>query len=321
MTAGFWTSDAPLGQLRVRIRADAQLGSQQRRLAVPADAYAALEASLERRAEIEGVPARGNETAGVYVSITAQHSARPPCVARATRAEPAGAERRSADSAQPVCSAGAQTWAAIFGRGAGEGDEDAAPAAAIEPIVPAGLTEVVLGADAEHYAAAQAARAEIAAQLCASPDVLCPGLVVTLRGAQAAGGAARIPLRCLMCQPVSQGVLCGGSRPRIIVTKLPPHGPDAPGDGPAQPDAADPLAEQWGGLGAEWFILGSSPLGSSRDRLAAAAFGSTWLAEAHGLQDAAGLPGAPSTATPGGGRAMELTAQVLEAPPDSASGY
>ncbi|KAJ2820267.1 hypothetical protein FBU31_005275, partial [Coemansia sp. 'formosensis'] len=87
-----------------------------------------------------------------------------------------------------------------------------------------------------------------------------------------------------MCQPVSQGLLRLASEARIVIAKnaaglrLPALDPNS-----AQDSSAD--LEEWD-LGAEWFILGDTPLGSGRDMLSSAAFGSLKVGESHDTESA-----------------------------------
>ncbi|KAJ1736282.1 peroxisomal assembly protein [Coemansia biformis] len=336
----FWTADAPHGQLRVRIRPEAQPCGQERCLAVPGGIHAALRLSLRKRQSIggDGVPGapnlgNGSPIAGpadvdMYASVVAECAGQDPCVVRVIIDGAAASARRSADGAQPVCVAKGWAFAAIFGRGAEDADDRASLAATVEPIVPAGLTEIVLGVDGRHYAAAQAAQSAIARQIAASPAVYHPGLVTTFRGEPGAGDAAPIALECLMCQPVSQGIVARGSSPRIIIAKLPPQSrPEAPGlsgrgvlDSRGDPVSApstsgDCDAEQWD-LGAEWFILGDVPLGNSRDMLVDAAFGGLQATEALARPSAAVSDTVPAAA-PEDRRRVRLPAIELAAPPDS----
>ncbi|KAJ2714111.1 peroxisomal assembly protein, partial [Coemansia spiralis] len=290
----FWTTDAPCRQLQVRIRPGEPSTDHERCLAVPSDTYEALRASLAQR------QAHGDVA---YASVVAGRDGRCGCVVRVARDEAAAHGRRSTDGAPPVCVAGGGTWAAVFGRDPEDDDVHDPLPAALEPIAPVALSEIVLGVASEHYAAAQMAQAEICRQISSSPQVFSRGLVTALGNGLGADRSTPIALECLMCQPVSQGIMAADGSTRVVIVKVPPQHPAVPGEAHDAPGACD--AEQWD-LGAEWFILGDVPLGAGRDRLADAAFNGLQ----HRPKDTATMPDDEKSR-------VKLAVVELTAPPNS----
>ncbi|KAJ1947634.1 peroxisomal assembly protein [Kickxella alabastrina] len=269
----FWTSDAPLAQIRVCIQPAedstaticANNNDATRKLAVPLDVYNELQQSLIQRQKIDG-RAPANESAQkdqLYVSVSVVgQSARTPCV-MAVGKDPVG--RQPAGAAVPICVASNTAWLAIEDDANGLQMDDATPAsvsAVLEGIVPIELTEVVLGVSSSQYDDALAAQDQISAHINSQTRLYYRGFSTT---AIVGDAGEPISLQCLMCQPVSQGVIrsdSGGAAPRIIIVKT--KSPAASGTQDAhllleEQSGSEFDAEQWD-LGAEWLILGNAPL-------------------------------------------------------------
>ncbi|KAJ2723638.1 peroxisomal assembly protein [Coemansia sp. Benny D115] len=166
-----------------------------------------------------------------------------------------------------MCQASEWAWLAISPSSAAQTDdlEPASVDVSLEPIEPVELTEVVFGVDPSQYDAAVAAKKQIAARIHAETQFYYAGHTTTIPdiGEDNSG----VFLRCLMCQPVSQGIIRGGkssSASRIILVKT--HG-DSLGPDNYSPDT--PLVESGTGsidiamdddwdIGAEWLIMGST---------------------------------------------------------------
>ncbi|KAJ2110002.1 peroxisomal assembly protein, partial [Coemansia sp. S142-1] len=144
----------------------------------------------------------------------------------------------------------------------------------LEAIEPVALTEVVFGVGESQYSVALAAQDQIAAHVKSQTRLLYHGYATTVGVAEPGDSAGPIALQCLMCQPVSQGLLRPEGEARVVIAKS--HyvaGPqmDVPDLNSTQDSDGD--SEEWD-IGAEWFILGDTPLGNGRDMLSSAAFGS-----------------------------------------------
>ncbi|KAJ2163170.1 peroxisomal assembly protein [Coemansia sp. RSA 552] len=259
----FWTSDAPLGQFPVRIQPGMRPHSRERRLAVPPATYAALQASLARRQTVGGGPdiylAAGSN---IYAAVAAQDTGRRPCVVLVVKAEP-----QFADDSQDLCTAGDSVWEAIGGQVADQDYTGSLITATIEPVAPVLLTEIVLGVPKDKYAGALAAQDTIAQQLEEHSGIYYPGLVTSI-----SGQADPISLECLMCQPVSQGIISKNRAPRIVIVKGTSAQPDQIQLGDAVDEGSSEASTDFSSwdLDAEWFILGSSAPGDERGRLASA---------------------------------------------------
>ncbi|KAJ1886085.1 hypothetical protein LPJ81_006773, partial [Coemansia sp. IMI 209127] len=182
-------------------------------------------------------------------------------------------------------------------------DEGVSIVATIEPIVPVALSEIVFGVASDRYADALDAQNTIADHIRSRTQLYYQGFkTVVGSGADISGSQdaeASISLTCLMCQPVMQGIICKGDNPRIVITKLPTDTSGVASETPddASQDAYEDMDDDQWDLGVEWFILGDIPLGSSRDKIAGAAFNDPSLVD---KADALSLeqPGKPGLAKP-----------------------
>ncbi|KAJ2848340.1 hypothetical protein GGI22_005752, partial [Coemansia erecta] len=295
----FWTSETPLVEIQAQISIDIQTADHDRTISVPSAAYAVLQQSLARRRALqERSPNRIDITDDIlYASVKANRGDRTACVARIIRDS-------TLDSAWPSdrgsyrCRASRAAWLAIAkGEGGSEAskamdaysksdeDEGVSIVATIELIIPVTLSEIVFGVASDRYADAIDAHDTIADHIRSQTQLYYQGFrTVVGSGADTSGrqdAEASISLTCLMCQPVIQGIICKGDNPRIVITKLPTNTPSVAGEPPddeRQDAYEDTDNDQWD-LGVEWFILGDIPLGSSRDKVAGAAFNDLMLVD------------------------------------------
>ncbi|KAJ2454953.1 peroxisomal assembly protein [Coemansia sp. RSA 2336] len=244
----------------------------------------------------------------LYVAIAAQNTSHTPCVVRVVNR---GIDEHKDSKGRPECQASYAIWTAIGGtigdsRKPDAGDAQQTIAATVEPVDPIPLTEIVLGASNEQYAAAHELQLEVSRQLLSQGGVFYPGRTCTVNGSNAA-----IALECLMCQPAMQGILSSASEPRIIIVKQPQSATPTPVAMQDQSEDLDP--GQWD-IGAEWFILGDTALASERSKLVDAAFAQPWLADSpSNTKDSS----TAVVASPGKSR-VKLTATALRAPPSDA---
>ncbi|KAJ2000089.1 hypothetical protein H4R26_004775, partial [Coemansia thaxteri] len=189
-----------------------------------------------------------------------------PCVVLATLTQHQADDCCPLADALPICRVPFATWSAITNYGRASQAIDAAAdlsvAAVLELIEPASLTEAVFGVGEDQFSQAMAMQDQISAHIRAQTPLLYHGYTTRIDAASVCVAAtdltSPIVLRCLMCQPVAQGLLQQKGDPRIIITKC--------SSSDFQDPSVDfvPIAdtEQWD-LDADGFILGDSPLGSS----------------------------------------------------------
>ncbi|KAJ2032932.1 peroxisomal assembly protein [Coemansia sp. S3946] len=249
----FWTSDAPLTLIRARIRLDPALSYEERRLYVSQAVFDELHQSALRRLRLQGCP---------------------------TDATNSVSDCSALEDDLPICSASPATWSALTSsrspsRSPHTGDTaNLSLITTLEAIEPVALTEVVFSVRESQYSVALAAQDQIAAHVKSQTRLLYHGYATTVGVAEPGDSAGPIALQCLMCQPVSQGLLRPEGEARVVIAKS--HyvaGPqmDVPDLNSTQDSDGD--SEEWD-IGAEWFILGDTPLGNGRDMLSSAAFGS-----------------------------------------------
>ncbi|KAJ1956987.1 peroxisomal assembly protein [Linderina pennispora] len=217
----FWTADAPLEQFPVRIQPDSS-GPEDSGLQVEVSptTFEKLARAAEHHARLSTKNTSALVGSRIYVSIRTANGG---CVAAVAKSYLASA---SGDVA--VCQVGRSVWAALGGR-------DAWESATLEVVDPVELTELVLGVDAAQYADAITMQKEIAEHVQAK-------LFRHNREVRVGG----LTLRCLMCQPVAQGIVRPGSDPKIVIVKDTRR---------AEMPVGDTVGEEWEDLGAEWFIL------------------------------------------------------------------
>ncbi|KAJ1725523.1 peroxisomal assembly protein [Coemansia erecta] len=140
-------------------------------------------------------------------------------------------------------------------------------AAALEVVVPVELSEIVFGVSSSQYDAALAAQDTIAAQIREQSRLYYEGYQISV--ATSEDSHELVTLQCLMCQPVSQGIVySNSSNTRIILVKsLSAEDSSATDDQVAEPSTEDNVLDidQWD-IGAEWLILGDAPSLENRDR-------------------------------------------------------
>ncbi|KAJ2741923.1 peroxisomal assembly protein [Coemansia sp. BCRC 34301] len=289
MTPSFWTSDTPLALIRARICLDPALGHDERRLLyAPPAVYDELQQSALRRRHLPSSPTDPSvPNEYVYASIRLDDSDRYPCVAQVFRAPKPSASSCTLTDALSMCSATPAVMSALARSSSVSSFQLADDAEAfsisvmLEAIEPVALTEVVLGVSESQYSAALAAQDQISAHVKAQKQLLYQGCSTTASVVEPDDSASTITLQCLMCQPVAQGLFRPGSEARIIIAKRPsvpvPSSQDL--DSSATQDSATDLGD-WD-LGAEWFILGDTPLGNSRDALANTLFSDLKVSESH----------------------------------------
>ncbi|KAJ1805467.1 peroxisomal assembly protein, partial [Coemansia sp. RSA 2598] len=196
------------------------------------------------------------------------------CIVEITK-EPANNDSNSGnltDSAAPLCVASRSTWLAVGGTSRNLHAEDAQrewTMATVESVLPVELTEIVFGVQAHQYEAALEAQERIASLIKEQKTLYYRGRQVTAVSDNK--GEEPILLQCLMCQPVSQGVVSVGSATRIAIVKCGSalHARTDEAANLTWDSAADEtnpkssefsnVIEQWD-LGAEWLILGNEPL-------------------------------------------------------------
>ncbi|KAJ2787451.1 peroxisomal assembly protein [Coemansia interrupta] len=245
----FWTADVPLALIQVRIQPATCAGDDGRRtLAVPSTVYSALYR--------------------IYASIRAggfSGSNGKPCIVEVTK-------DIHDDDGSLACLASGSTWS-VVGTNADCLDEEGGfglhfVAATLEAVVPVELSEVVFGVSSSQYDAALAARDIITMQIKGQSRLYYEGYHITV--ATSEDSRELVTLRCLMCQPVSQGIVySNSSSTRIILVKS----LSAEDSSNMDSQAAEPSTEdndvldvdQWD-IGAEWLILGDSPSFDNRDR-------------------------------------------------------
>ncbi|KAJ2690990.1 peroxisomal assembly protein [Coemansia spiralis] len=306
MTPSFWASDAPLALIRARIHPDPALSYDERRLNVSPGVFDKLQQSALRRT--------------IYASIRLDDSDCRPCVVPIFLSKGNVSDDSALEDALPVCSVSPATWFALASSHSANSTplaNDAANlsvVAAIEAIEPVALTEVVLGVSESQYSAALAAQDQIAAHVKSQTRLLYRDYTIEVSVTTPSDSASSIVLQCLMCQPVSQGLLRLGSEARIVIAKSPSvAGLRLPALGPSSTLDSDADSEEWD-LGAEWFILGDTPFGSGRDVLSGAAFGSLKVAGSHEVESASSdlLPRTK-------GQGKELNVITLTSPIDNFS--
>ncbi|KAJ2812818.1 hypothetical protein H4S07_001132, partial [Coemansia furcata] len=319
MTPRFWTSDAPLALIRARIRPDPALGYDDRRLYVTPVVFDKLQQSVLRRQRLQGRPTDATATnEGIYASIRLDDGDRCPCVVPIAISKGDVGNYGALEDTLPICSASPAVWLALTSSRSANSTphiDDATNISIVtvlEAVEPVALTEVVFGVSESQYSEALAAQDQIAAHVKSQVRLLYHGYSTTASVAVSGDSASSIVLQCLMCQPVSQGLLRPESEARIVIAKnaaglrLPALDPNS-----AQDSSAD--LEEWD-LGAEWFILGDTPLGSGRDMLSSAAFGSLKVGESHDTESVY------SHLSPRiNGQSRELNAIALSSPIDNFS--
>ncbi|KAJ1888526.1 hypothetical protein LPJ71_008458, partial [Coemansia sp. S17] len=274
----FWTSDAPLTLIRARIRLDPALSYEERRLYVSQAVFDELHQSALQRQRLQGCLTDAAATNRViYASIRLDDSDRYPCVVSVSISKRGVSDYSALEDDLPICSASPATWSALTSSRSPSRSphtDSISLITTLEAIEPVALTEVVFGVGESQYSAALAAQDQIAAHVKSQTRLLYHGYATTVSVAEPGDSASPIALQCLMCQPVSQGLLRPESESRVVIAKS--HyvaGPqlDVPDLNSTQDSDGD--SEEWD-LGAEWFILGDTPLGNGRDMLSSAAFGS-----------------------------------------------
>ncbi|KAJ2223033.1 peroxisomal assembly protein [Coemansia sp. RSA 485] len=182
------------------------------------------------------------------------------------------------DDSVPLCIASGSTWLAVGNAAGGLELDDTQPrcvSATIEGVVPVELSEIVFGVHALQYEAALQVQEKITLLIKAQTALYYRGR--QLMAVTEDKDKDPILLQCLMCQPVSQGVIFIGNNTRIAIVKSEsvPYAPAGQSAGPITGSAFDNIGstsrqfdselEQWD-LGAEWLILGNQPLkGTTKD--------------------------------------------------------
>ncbi|KAJ2868846.1 peroxisomal assembly protein [Coemansia aciculifera] len=286
----FWTSDAPLALIRARICLDPALSYDERRLHVSQAVFDKLQQSALRRQRLQGCTIDATATNGtlhtalaarnIYASIRLDDSDRCPCVVPISISKRDIGDYSALEDDLPICSASPATWSALTSSHSANSTphtDDATNLSIItmlEAIEPVALTEVVFGVSESQYSAALAAQDQIAAHVKSQTRLLYHGYATAVSVAEPGDSMSSIVLQCLMCQPVSQGLLKPGSEARILIAKSPSvTGPQLTVSDPNSTQDSSVDLEEWD-LGAEWFILGDTPLGKGRDMISSAAFGS-----------------------------------------------
>ncbi|KAJ2737039.1 peroxisomal assembly protein [Coemansia sp. BCRC 34962] len=321
MTPSFWASDAPLALIRARIHLDPALSYNERYLYVSPVVFDKLQQSALRRRHLQGGTPDATATKGIiYVSIRLSDSDSCPCVVPVSLSKGNVSDNAAVEGALPVCSVSPAMWSALTSTRSASGTPLVNGAAnlsivtVIEAIEPVALTEVVFGVGESQYSAALAAQDQIAAHVKSQTRLLYHGYTTEVSVTTPDDSANSVILQCLMCQPVSQGLLQLGSEARIVIAKSPSVAElQMPVLGPSSSLDSDADSEEWD-LGAEWFILGDTPLGSGRDVLSSAVFGGLKITGSHEAKSA------PSDLPPrAGGQGKELSAIALTSPVDNFS--
>ncbi|KAJ2613600.1 peroxisomal assembly protein [Coemansia sp. RSA 1365] len=320
----FWTADTPVGHLKVRIRSGKHSHDQERRLVVPASAYTALRELLQRRQQLTVVRDSIFNAAGddeLYVSISTRNNRQRPFIVQIFKDDSGTHDDQSEDgNSDLVCTVCDKVWKEISGGRHKFYDSDASIRVLLEPVLPIELSEIVLGVSSEQYVAAQSMQTEIASQLTAHSDVFYPGRILSITFGGESELDTLITLKCLMCQPTFCGVISRERLPRIIIAKDTAQESAASRQSstdidPEYDTEADMDFDQWD-LGAEWFILGSTPLGEDREKLANAAFNDPQLVK---LLEQSNIPEdraesiLPETRS---SRCIEFTATMIATPPN-----
>ncbi|PIA19112.1 hypothetical protein COEREDRAFT_57839, partial [Coemansia reversa NRRL 1564] len=321
----FWTADTPVGHLKVRIRSGKHCHGQGRRLVVPTSAYTALRELLQRRQQLTVVRDSTFNAASddeLYVFISTRNRRQMPFIVQIYKDDNSTQEYQPEDgNSDPVCTVCYKIWKEINGDIQNFHDSDASIGALLEPVLPIELYEIVLGVSSEQYVATQSMQTEIANQLTELSDVFYPGRILSITIGGESELDTLISLKCLMCQPTSCGVISKERLPRIIIAKDTAQESTAvsrhiSADIDPEYDAkTDMDFYQWD-IGAEWFILGSTPLGDDREKLANAAFNDPQLVK---LLEQSNLPEdkaeSMSTETRSS-RCIEFKATMLATPPN-----
>ncbi|KAJ2084415.1 peroxisomal assembly protein [Coemansia sp. RSA 988] len=202
-------------------------------------------------------------------------------------------------------------------------DGDATIRAQLEPVLPIELSEIVLGVNNEQFVAAQSIQTEIVSQLAARSEVFYPGRLLSISPGEDSELDMCITLKCIMCQPTFCGIISKDRLPRIIIAKDTAEEPNAICNGRSSTDvdleydAEDEMAfNQWE-LGAEWFILGNTPLGSDREKLANAAFNDSQLVKLLGQSNSSDDRTESLSVEAMSNRSIEFAATMLAAPPNN----
>ncbi|KAJ1965749.1 peroxisomal assembly protein [Dipsacomyces acuminosporus] len=314
----FWTSDIPLDRIQVSICADAASDSNDNdelmHLLVPQAVFDSLSRIASQRLSI-------------YVSIRVQGT-NTSCIALVGKSNQSSSSK---SDATPKCQANNAVWSIISGSIANirsvSSDAEDSLIADIEVIEPVELSEVVFGVSSDEYDQALQMGDKIVEYLKGQTRIYSSGQSISYNG--------EIKLRCLMCQPVSHGMIRQGasSSGRVIIVKNSPtltkslaaNDEGSFDNGVMTPDsiASDGSLNQWEDLGVEWFILGNTPFGNNRDSLVSAAFNNTRLLEASFGESPRSELGTIATQISGadgfGSRSdrMQLAAAELQSPVDN----
>lgn len=226
-----------------------------RQLKVPLPVYQTLEKHQQLRSQLVETPV-ADHTIYVSISVAGNNGKQQTCcVARVDACEHLDKQKDDEQQQQQyLCSVGNDIWQLLLSNGYAT-LEDTRTAVSLEVITPMELTEIVLGVAAASYEQALAEKGQIFEWLNDQEEKNSLYFQGRISSFKSISRGNTLDLNCLMCMPVSQGLLTKTAHPRIILVKMHDTQPGSNSDNTVP---KGPLAEQWN-LGAEWFILGENP--------------------------------------------------------------